>query len=39
MVLPPGKHEIEVVVGGNRKKQTVELEPGGFAVVAVTQLR
>ena len=39
MALPPGKHEVEVVIGPSRKKQTVELEPGGYAVLCVTQLR
>lgn len=39
MALSPGQHEVEVVIGSTRKKHTVQLEPGGFAVVAVTQLR
>jgi uncharacterized protein len=39
MTLPPGKHEVEVVVGSSRKKQTVELAPGGYAVLCITQLR
>jgi hypothetical protein len=39
IALPPGKHEVEVVIGPSRKKQTVELEPGGYAVLCVTQLR
>jgi hypothetical protein len=39
ITLPPGKHEVEVVVGSSRKKQTVDIEPGGYAVVVVTQLR
>lgn len=39
VALAPGKHEVEVVVGSSRKKQTVELEPGGYAVLVVTQLR
>jgi tetratricopeptide (TPR) repeat protein len=39
ITLPPGKHEVEVVIGSSRKKQTVDIEPGGYAVVVVTQLR
>jgi tetratricopeptide (TPR) repeat protein len=39
ITLPPGKHEVEVVLGPSRKKQTVAIDPGGYAVVCVTQLR
>ena len=34
----PGKHVVDVAARGLRKKQEVELEPGGFAVVAHTVL-
>ncbi|MFZ5893081.1 MAG: hypothetical protein ACOY0T_18630 [Myxococcota bacterium] len=34
----PGKHEVIVAVRGVRKKQTVDVEPGGFAVVSHTVL-
>lgn len=39
MMLPPGKHEVQVVIGSSRKKQIVELESGGYSVLVVTQLR
>jgi tetratricopeptide (TPR) repeat protein len=39
ITLPPGKHDVEVVVGPDRRKQTVEIAPGGYAVVGVTDLR
>ncbi|HET8933547.1 MAG TPA: hypothetical protein VFN67_08915, partial [Polyangiales bacterium] len=37
--LPAGKHVIDVSVSGERKQQTVELKPGGWAVVNLTVLR
>jgi uncharacterized protein len=39
LVLEPGKHEVVVSVNGSVRRQTVELQPGGFAVVGVTDLR
>ena len=39
LVLEPGKHEVQVSVSGSVRKQTVELAPGGWAVVGVTNLR
>jgi tetratricopeptide (TPR) repeat protein len=39
LVLEPGRHEVEVSVSGSVRRQTVELEPGGWAVVGVTALR
>ncbi|HEU4583732.1 MAG TPA: hypothetical protein VFS67_35990 [Polyangiaceae bacterium] len=37
--LPPGKHDVQVVLGPDRRRQTVEIPPGGYAVVCVTDLR
>jgi hypothetical protein len=37
--LPPGKHDVQVVLGPDRRKQTVDIPPGGYAVVCVTDLR
>jgi len=37
--VPAGKHVIDVAVSGERKQQTVELEPGGWAAVNLTVLR
>lgn len=39
ITLPPGKHDVQVVLGPDRRKQTVEIAPGGYAVVCVTDLR
>lgn len=37
--VPAGKHVIDVAVSGERKQQTVELKPGGWAAVNLTVLR
>jgi hypothetical protein len=37
--VPAGKHVIDVSVSGERKQQTVELKPGGWAAVNLTVLR
>jgi len=39
VVLPPGKHDVEVVLGPDHRKQSIEIAPGGYAVVCVTDLR
>jgi hypothetical protein len=39
ITLPPGKHDVEVVLGPDRRRQSIELAPGGYAVVCVTDLR
>jgi len=37
--VPAGTHVIDVGVSGERKQQTIELKPGGWAVVNLTVLR
>ena len=39
ITLPPGKHDVQVVLGADRRQQSVEIAPGGYAVVCVTDLR
>lgn len=39
MELPPGKHVVEIEVQGKSKEVTIDLQPGGWEVVAVTVLR
>jgi len=35
----PGKHNIELSVQGSNKRQTIDVQPGGWAVVNLTVLR
>jgi len=37
--LPPGKHVVELEARGSRKRQEIDLKPGGWAVVNLTVLR
>ncbi len=37
--LPPGKHLVELEARGSRKRQELDLKPGGWAVVNLTVLR
>ncbi|HKP58902.1 MAG TPA: hypothetical protein VJV78_19410 [Polyangiales bacterium] len=37
--VPPGKHVIELEARGIRKRQEIDLKPGGWAVVNLTALR
>lgn len=37
--LPAGQHVIDVAVSGERKQQTIDLKPGGWAAVNLTVLR
>jgi uncharacterized protein len=39
MRIAPGKHKIELSVQGSNKHQTVDIQPGGWAVVNLTVLR
>ncbi len=36
--LPPGKHQVVLSARGYKKRQTVNIEPGGFEVLALTVL-
>lgn len=37
--VPPGRHSVTLMARGARKNQTLDLAPGGFAVVNLTELR
>lgn len=37
--VPPGKHVVDLAVSGERKRQTLDLKPGGWAAVNLTVLR
>lgn len=37
--VPAGQHVIDLAVAGERKRQTIEVKPGGWAVVNLTVLR
>ena len=37
--LPPGKHTLQMAARGTEKRQSVDLRPGGWAVVNLTVLR
>ena len=39
VVLAPGTHSVELSVRGVKKKQTIQLQPGGWATVLLTELR
>jgi uncharacterized protein len=39
MRIAPGKHKIELSVQGTNKRQTIDVQPGGWAVVNLTVLR
>jgi uncharacterized protein len=39
MRVAPGRHKIELSVQGSNKRQTVDIQPGGWAVVNLTVLR
>jgi tetratricopeptide (TPR) repeat protein len=37
--LAPGQHQVEVSASGASRKEPVDLKPGGYAVVSLTELR
>ncbi|MBN1652664.1 MAG: hypothetical protein JXA30_02695, partial [Deltaproteobacteria bacterium] len=37
--IAPGKHRVELSVQGSNKRQTIVVQPGGWAVVNLTVLR